>query len=269
VAKEKNRRKRVVILSDTHCGHLAGLTPPRWQGRFAAPGDESKDQKIEAVQRACWDWYAKTLASLQPIDILVFNGDAIDGRGDRSGGTELISTDRIVQMEMALAVIREAKAKHHLLTIGTGYHTGNEEDWEVQIAQRLGAKVGSHEWLDVNGLIFDFKHHLGSSSVPHGRHTASARDRLWNLLWSVNDEQPRAQVFIRSHVHYHTYCGGRNWLSMTTPALQAAGTKYGARRCSGTVDFGFVHFDVDTDGSYQWQAHLADLQAQKAQPCKL
>jgi len=258
--------KRVVALGDFHCGHLAGLTPPEFQGAF--PHIPYYGKFVE-LQAECWNWYAATLASLQPIDILILNGDAIDGSGAKSGGTELITPDRRVQAEMAIECAREAKAGKIAMTFGTGYHTGNEEDWEVIIAKELGASIGSHEWIDVNGLVFDVKHHLGSSAVPHGRHTAVARDRLWNILWAERDEQPRASVFLRSHVHYHGYAGGVGWLAMTLPALQAAATKYGARRCSGTVDFGLVHFDVDTTGNYQWQLHVAELPAQKARAFKL
>ena len=33
-----------------------------------------------------WGWYCNTLADLQPIDRLIVNGDAIDGKGERQGG---------------------------------------------------------------------------------------------------------------------------------------------------------------------------------------
>jgi hypothetical protein len=254
--------KRVVCVGDFHCGHYAGLTPPEFQGAFPhIPYYE----KFTALQRECWNWYAKMLKALQPIDLLIVNGDAIDGNGVKSGGTELLTTDRRVQAEMAIECAREAKAKRIAMTCGTGYHTGNEEDWEYIIAKELKASIGSHEWFSVNGLVFDCKHHLGSSSVPHGRHTAEARDRYWNILWAERGDQPKASIFIRSHVHYHSIAGGVGWLAMTLPALQATATKYGSRRCSGTVDFGLVHFDVTPSGEYSWRCHVAELAAGKAQ----
>lgn len=67
-------------------------------------------------------------------------------------------------------------------------------------------------------------------------------------------------MFLRGHVHYFNYCGGssggRHWLAVTVPALQGPGSKYGVRQCSGTVDFGLIHFDVDDHGGYQWTSHL-------------
>ena len=112
--------------------------------------------------------------------------------------------------------------------------------------------------------MIDIKHHVGSSQIPHGRHTAVARDRLQNVLWAEHDEQPKANIIIRSHVHYFSFCGGSNWLAMTTPAMQGYGSKFGARRMSAPVDVGLIHFDIDEEGGYQWQAHEAQLPCLKA-----
>jgi len=140
------------------------------------------------------------------------------------------------------------------MTYGTAYHTGDVEDWENYVARDLDAKIGSHEWFDIYGVVFDFKHKVGSSSIPHGRGTAIAKEKLWNQMWALRDEQPNADVIVRSHVHYSFMVGEPgNWLGLTTPALQAAGTKYGGRQCSNTVDLGVVVFDVYPDGRYEWE----------------
>ena len=126
------------------------------------------------------------------------------------------------------------------------------------------SKIGSHEWVSVNGCVFDLKHKVGGSAIPHGRHTAIARDRMWNLLWAEKGLTPKAHVILRGHVHYHNYCGGPGWVAMTLPALQGMGSKFGARQCSGLVDWGVVIFDVDDDGSFDWHAETVTIQAQCA-----
>lgn len=270
------KKKRVVIMSDLHCGHVVGLTPTKWQ--FEVKGNKekagadgySKRDKWGKIQKELWDEYMKLITALQPIDVLIVNGDMIDGKGVRSGGTELITSDRDEQAEMASCAIRLTMAKKKILTFGTAYHTGTDEDWENQIAREVEAdKIGSHEWVDVNGLIFDVKHHIGASQIPHGRHTAIARDRLWNTIWSEHEEQPKATVLIRSHVHYFSYAGGDDWLGLTTPALQGMGSKFGARRMSGHIDWGLVSFDVVNKDEYTWQYHIKRLSAQKASPLKV
>lgn len=95
---KKRPFKRFLIGADLHCSHRVGLTPPRFQSQI-------KGKKYYKIQNECYDWYAKELETLKPIDIYCLNGDLIDGDGGRSGGTELITTDIREQREMAGACI--------------------------------------------------------------------------------------------------------------------------------------------------------------------
>jgi hypothetical protein len=259
-----NRPLRVVVEGDLHCGHYTGTTHPD----FDLQGNAFGGKTLREIRRQIWDHYVKILEELQPIDILVVNGDLIDGQGERSSGTEEFFTDRRKQAEMAIAALEVAKARQIYLTYGTPYHTGKAEDFEEDIAKHFGAIIQSRLSLDVNGLRFGFRHHVGNSSLPHTRHTAVARERLLDLITSLNDETKPRDVICRSHVHHFDYCGGvmagKVWLGMTTPALQGSESKYGSRYSSGQIDIGLVSFDVNPDSSYTWSPHIFSIQAQKA-----
>ncbi|HSV26464.1 MAG TPA: hypothetical protein VLH60_01105 [Sedimentisphaerales bacterium] len=250
--------KRVAIISDLHCGHRAGLTPPEWQ--YQEDDHDVERKKFATLQRRNWEFYRRTLEDLQPIDVLIVNGDCIDGKGDKSGGTELLEADRLKQVTMAVEAINQAQAKDIVITYGTPYHTGVSEDFENGVAEGCGARtIGGHHWVDVNGLVFDCKHKIASTSVPQGRGTAAARDVLWNMLWSIEEGQPRGNVFIRSHVHYFNFAGTDKYLALTTPALLGSGDKYGTRQCSGIVNFGLLSFDVEGKDNYSWKPHLLNV----------
>lgn len=250
-------------MSDGHSGHAVGLTPPKYQTRSGSL------EKFGVMQKAGYDFFLETVAALQPIFLLIYNGDLIDGKGERSGGTEQIEPDRTVQCDMAVQCIEAVKAENIVITAGTPYHSGVTEDFERTIADAVGATFGGHEWVDVNGVVFDCKHKVGSSSIPHGRHTAPARETLWNKLWSIDDSQPLADIIIRSHVHYFGYSGDADVLTMTTPALQGYGSKYGVRQCSGRVDIGMVSFDIDDNGGYTWRPHIMRAELLKTRALKL
>jgi len=267
-------KKRGIIISDPHCGHLCGLTPPAYQIK-TRKGGTTKRNKWAKLQEELWAAYADMLKKYGPFDFGLSGGDTLDGKGERSGGSECVTTDREEQVDMGVDVHNQVRLNANkgfewVGVYGTAYHTGNEEDWENILAQRAGfKKIGSHEWVNVNGCVFDLKHHIGSSSIPHGRHTAIARDRLWNVMWAERNLTPKASVILRGHVHYHSFCGGPGWVAITMPALQGMGTKYGSRRCSGLVDWGIIVVDVDTDGSFDWHAETVQIQAQKAQIVRL
>lgn len=258
--------KRIVIISDLHCGHRSGLTPPEFQ--YDPENQEHEWSKFGKIQQILWDFYSETINSLKPIDGLFVNGDAIDGKGPRSGGNEQITTDRNIQANMAARAIELAEAKNILMTRGTAYHTGDMEDWEDLVAEKVGAKIGNHEWADVNGLIFDLRHHIGRSTVPHGRLTAPLREQLWNMIWAEIAGYPKADVIIRSHVHYHVdgqVFGRRVFI---TPALQLH-TKYGSKLATGTVDVGLISFDVENKENYTWKVHKLNLKRVAAKPHKV
>lgn len=271
---KKRDFKRVVWIGDLHCGHRAGLTPPAWQLR---PNREAEPDRMKWVrlQEECWAWYSLEIRSLGPIDLLIVGGDAIDGDGARSGGTELICTDRNKQVDMAEKCILEAKARRVEFVYGTPYHTGQIEDAEDNLAARFPrSSIGSHQWYDVNGVIFDCKHHAQAKGLPHTRASTASEDDLWNSVWSENDEQPRGDIILRGHVHYFNanlsiHKGRLHWV-IAAPALQGMGSKYGARRCRGRVHFGFLYFDVPNNGSVPLcQIKYAKLASQKATASKL
>jgi hypothetical protein len=257
------KTKRLVVISDLHCGHVAGLTPPEFD-RWAPEGLADLESQY-LNRRYIWDWFEKQVKSLGKVDVLIANGDMLDGKGPASGGTEQLYMSYEQQADMAAAVIgRFAGSPSVNMSFGTGYHTGKEEDWESVLARQIGAeKIGDEDNIEINGLVLNYKHHLGTSQVPYGRATAVLRDKFWKDIWALRGEYPKVDVVIRSHVHYHQYTGGPDFLAMTTPALQGYGSKY-ARRMSGTVDIGFVVFDISSKEDYDWYATILRMPYKEA-----
>jgi len=264
----KKRKQRILVISDTHCGHLTGLTPPAFQlNEFDK--SRTKRNKWATMQKESWREFKKLLRRYEPFDLGFHLGDLIDGKGKRSGGVELITTSMDEQAGMAASVcntvrLHANKGFEWYGVSGTPYHTDADGDsWDDVAARRAGfAKFGSHEWITVNGCTFDLKHKIGSSSVPYGKGTAIAKSRLHNLLWA--EMQPKADVVIRGHTHSPFFCGEPGeWLGVICPALQGW-TKYGATQCEGRVRWGITIFDVNKDGSYDWHSDIITTNSQKA-----
>lgn len=246
--------KTVIVISDPHSGHKGGLTSDQW----FRPVDTQAGQ----LQRELRRYYDGWVAEYYRPDVLLVLGDCIDGKGKASGGTELLTSDRDLQSGMAVELIEKWDADTIKMVYGTPYHAGKDEDWESVIAERLDAEIHGQMFVTVEGVTFHIKHKVGGSTIPHGRHTATARDRLWLAIWEEEQGWPTANVVLRGHVHYHQYCGGPDWLGMTSPALCAAATKYGSRQCSGIVHFGIVVFKVDGT-SYDWHAHTVKIKTSR------
>lgn len=248
--------KKVLVIGDLHCGSLVGLTPPSW---FIS---EKRNKKIALLQRQMWKNYKQMLYEIGKVDLLVVNGDAIEGHGVKSSGSQLLTTDLLIQTDIACECLQEIEYKKILLTHGTPYHTSSNggEDFQKVIADKMGGKVYDELRLDVEGVIFDIKHHIGSSSTPTGRFNSMAKNRLWDVLLAEKDGRPKANVYVRSHVHYYTHCGQSDWMAVNLPCLQAPLTKYGARRCVGTTDWGMMCFCVQEGRLCGWETKIAPLE---------
>ena len=259
--------KRLVVISDLHCGNRIGLTPTDWQW------DEKNEVRkpFAIIQKKMWNWYIEEMKKLQPIDILIINGDALDGKGERSGGTELLESDRHLQVDMAKECVQVAIAKEIIVMKGTAYHVGDDEDYEGVLADLLGTKH-YHDHLDnliINGLKFDVRHHVGGTQVPYARHTAINRDLVWNMLKSIEYNESPADVIIRSHVHFFAQSSSFGKYTFITPALQGPGSKYGATRCSGMVDIGFLSFDIKNKDEFGWTRHIMQQKFMRKDPLLL
>jgi len=256
--------KKGIVLTDFHSGHLAGLTPPQWR---------SLQPKWNRLESELWDNYISMIHKHGPYDFGFFLGDLIDGTGSRTGGTELITSDRNKQVEIAegcIEVVPFKKSAELIGVYGTGYHTGNDEDFELQIARDMKfKKISGQEWVDVNGVVFDLKHRVGSTTVPYSKGTAISKERIWNLLWTEHGEQPKADVLLRGHVHYFFFCGDADWIGIICPALQGQGSKFGSRHCVGHIDFGVVYLFVSDEGEFTWDYERKIIKSQKQKAIKI
>lgn len=247
------RDLRLLVVSDFHCGHESGLTPPAWNVKAGLADHMHEYREI------LYGSFDRLLNLFRPFDICTVNGDLIDGRGEKSGGTELIYVDRQKQAEMAADIIGHINAPRTYITRGTDYHVGHAESWENLIAKEVNAeKIGDIINLDINGTLFNFRHHIGGSQTPVGRSTSLAREIVWNELWASRKGFSKANAIVRSHVHYHMGVIQPGYLAITTPALQGYGSRYGERRISGIIDFGITVFDIKADGTYTWTSQILD-----------
>jgi hypothetical protein len=246
-----------LVLADLHCGHKVGFTPPDFDKRPGS-GYGSRESEQYKHRSKIFRHFKPVIIELSP-DIVILNGDLIDGRGDKSGSTELITTDRGEQCDMATAVIRDVTPQNpeFVMSYGTAYHTGELEDWEDQIFDSLNAKkISAEDNIRVRGKAINYRHHAGRSSIPHGKGTPLSKEWLWNALAALRGEYPKAAVVIRSHNHYFFHVGDADYIAVSTPALQGYGTKFGARRATGLVDVGVCWLDVYADGRVVLDWHV-------------
>lgn len=235
--------KKILFISDLHCGALSGLTPPDYIIRY--------DKTIKEQQECFWAWYHDTVKMLNP-DVVCVLGDCIEGTSRRSHGIGCVTSDLDIQTEMAIQSLETIPHKNILFIRGTDYHVLSDgSEAENVLARHFDAPVENQMFYTINGkdtgkLVFDLKHKVNGSTVPHGIFTPQAKETVWNTEWYIDGGAPLADVYIRGHVHRFSYCGTERYLAINLPAMSLrAHNHYGSKCCSGLVDTGMVLFEID------------------------
>jgi len=248
-------KKEVVVLSDLHVGSRAGLT------------NEPKNE----LQEELFKQYQENIRIWKNPDIVIANGDLIDGKSKNdSSQTE---QDVLKQCKIAFELLQMWKAKKYYLTYGTAFHVSSKmegSDYEDVIVDYLNTWKSNcayirdyYDNLNINGVVFNVKHQVGFSTLPHGRGTSILKEVLWNYYKTVIQHGIKADIIIRSHVHYYIAIEMNRIEVVTTPTYQAADTKFGNRICSGDIDVGSLRYIVKGIGKWIRQKHLLTVQAAK------
>jgi hypothetical protein len=260
--KTRHKQRRILWISDTHCGHVCGLTPPEWWDAIPAG-------KLRDIARRGWEWYLDFLKRGGPYDLLVHVGDGIDGRGLRSDGREVIAQPED-QCEMLLSVIGAARCDRIAIVEGTPYHTSDGAQWESVAASRLRDRgntvdFGERLTITVNGRIFDARHKVGGSQAPTGGDAALRSEIVRSAEWSAEYGYPVPHEIVRGHVHRERVVGGGLRWARSLPALQMW-TGYGARECGALYHWGATICDVDATGSARWHSEIRALRSESITP---
>jgi len=97
--------QKILIEADYHSHHRAGLNAPD----FWMP-ERGINARFGKMQRELWNARCEILEKIGPVDAHAINGDAIDGRGEASGSTELLADPSwLNQIENAEQCARQVK----------------------------------------------------------------------------------------------------------------------------------------------------------------
>lgn len=262
---------RVLICSDFHCGHRAGLTPPKFQ----VVHGEGAGKHYTEVRETLWNWFATELDKFRPFDYILVLGDTIDGKGTKNGGIELITTDRCTQTDMAATVIQFVGAKYGASVHGSGYHAGQDDDWESEVATKAGiALVESQGYYRIpdkeDGLVIYARHVISGGNNPNTQHAALdkefARIAQWTEVGYLT-EKPGLYVYGHRHECLEAADHLRKVRGIIIPALCGLGSNYGERQCSSLPKAtGFVMVDVKNADDYVVTPVIAPTELQQRSP---
>lgn len=243
--------KRILHITDTHCGHISGMSPPEYT---FGPGAEFRAEM--------WGLTTALIDQLRPLDAIIFNGDLVDGMGCKHPAehwSDEPNSQVLCAIEMCRAFIGADTDAHIAFVAGTDSHTHVKGvNLEELVAHHVGAilrrklKYSNQEVLWVRNdqgkaiKKINYRHHIGNAQL-NGVPVSLTKQALVNLLLNERDMIDKCDVFVRSHVHRYVHYNDATRDYIITPSLQGS-TDFGGRRCDSVIDIGPSWIDITESG---------------------
>ena len=255
--------KSIVVLSDIQVGHKLSIcsdSPSFPQESPAEPTIYTPNK----VQKALFKAWQEVVDEWEKPDVLIINGEPIEGQQNKNMGVEVWTTDLNSQLEDAQRLVEMFKAKKIYTTRGSDYHVSLrgvplEETFGKMIeAEKVhGYYAPPNMFLKVEGVTFDIAHHIGTTQTWQYRSTPITREML---MAKVNESHRwPASIVLRSHAHYYWYVGSTTHLGMITPCWKLQDWFMQRHTSAGGIpDIGAVRFTID-NGTFDWEAKVFKL----------
>lgn len=245
--------KTIAFLSDLHAGSWWGLWP-----RDLLPERGFLGPKY---LMDCWeDLYRRWP---KRIDLLILNGDLIEGPQRKSGGIGCFAVSDREQVEAAISLLEplSRRCKKIIRITGTPYHDGNGDPL-LALDYALGV-THTTQVLDMElpGGVLNVAHHpMGGSVLYQG--TSVDREALWSTIAGATGRTINPRWIVRAHQHHWIKQDTEHKTVVKLPCWQLQ-TPYAAKasywRFQPSLGGVLMHQDVSEPGGYRFLPTLYEL----------
>lgn len=201
--------KAIIVVSDLHIGSYTGLLPP--DGIKLDNGSITPASPVQEMLLSFWQHFWHEFVPFYTRkckDILVeVNGDIIDGNHHEA--VDLIP-NVMTQRKAAVELLQPIRNKYKMAIVrGTEAHGGKSDQDTEAIAEELDCiqdkETGNYSWwqywVSCSDVLFQFAHHIGTTSSAAYETSAPMRELVAGLVESAQWGQRMPDVFVRSHRH--------------------------------------------------------------------
>jgi hypothetical protein len=236
--------KRVLVVSDLHVGSPFALCLPE-----VTDEDYHMTYTANAIQNHFFDKWNVMRQKVGHVDMLIVNGDLIEGENRKENGTGVISTNIHAQAFIAATLINMIDADTVYITNGSKYHTGQTSGDQIVCQMIDGVWLGDHQFLKIEDLIMHVRHKIGYSSTPYSRCTGQRKEAM-----IMKSQGTNVDIYLRSHTHKFNFSGDSNDITINTPCWK--GLDHFMNQGSQEMpDNGYVLFEID-GSNYKWDYNI-------------
>jgi len=235
--------RKHLFLADTHVGSKFGL----WPQGFKIP--DFGELPLGINQQILWNYWSRLIwevSMIGKLDSVTLVGDLIEGKGQRSEGTEVIVTDPLTQARAAVELFKPLRKLCDKIFIirGTVYHDQVGGRATEYIGEQLNAEKnpldGTRSWweltLDLGGDHYAHVAHHGGHPYVY-RSTVAEREGFFMTISADKFDLPPDKnwnLIVRAHTHFFIHIEHPTLHIVYLPAWQLK-TPYMIRKGPGRL----------------------------------
>lgn len=268
---KKIRTIRILVINDIHVGSIHAICS-------AKPIAEGKRYTPNKSQRRLLAGWIQCLKQFKdnPPDIIVINGEPIDGNNRKGFSKELWSQELVDQVRDFVKLYKMIPLKKDkdgnvltktYLTRGSSYHVDIEgtpiEEFVgdyIDAEEVNNLKASYHLQMRINDKLLSFAHETGYSKNFPARGNRLAQEWTTHAA-EARSEKDRWDFSCRAHVHQINERGfGKKWRGISCPCWKYSLGDYFERHGPNGVpaDIGMTMIEVPVKGDISYEFIIPD-----------
>jgi predicted phosphodiesterase len=251
--------KKVLVIGDTHVGSDVALMPEeimlRSRNRISA----------NEVQLAILKEYYDMIDDVGTVDILVLNGDLVDGTNYYGEGVGVLTTHMPTQAKVAVELLSEIKARRVVGCPGTAYHSKKNPNLDEQVIEALGGVCMDEVGLNIGQTRFYANHRTSvRMNQWEARPQSVAKDILMAELNAM--DFGKFDIICKGHAHYYIGLDNGSSVGFVCPCWKGRDdfAKKSVNPFAFNPSIGWLMFNIGNHGEFSWSRSIKRLTGNNA-----
>jgi hypothetical protein len=245
--------KRVLFIGDAHVGSNVGLSPVEMMNEDGLEIHQNK------VQEWILNKYHRMIDDVGIVDLLVVNGDLVEGINYQGEGVGNWTNDMDIQVETSANLLSEIKFRKCVGCSGTRYHSGDNPKNDRRVIEKTGGKWMKEISTEINGIRIHASHKASVYKNKQSKPSAVAGEMVAAEINSM--EFGKYHIIARSHTHTYAAVDMGTSIGFLLPCWKGRDDYaiYSASPLTFNPSIGYVVVEIDNNGSFSWYRDVEKL----------
>jgi hypothetical protein len=236
--------KVMLALGDIHVGNEGSIMTEEVNSEECNPGRNRRYFANATQKKLIQKWY-DMCDEVQKPDVLLLNGDLVDGKNYHETGMGCWTTDVTLQAQVLTDLVKMIKPRKIVATSGSPYHSDRNPNMDRIATLGCGGTFqGGFASININDKRI-YAQHKVSVSKSSWQYRATPIGRALVLAALNEKEMGHYHIVLKSHAHYYCCVSFSDSLGMILPAWKAYDAFGDTNIEFANPALGYVRFDFD------------------------